>query len=166
MKRRAALLLLALSGAAGVLGPPARAADGPARVEARSADFVAVGVLQGDRLVVHLTRALDNSPVRDAALTVTLRGATHAATAEADGGYAVSTPDLVAPGAAVVVFDVTEGATHERLEGSLTGPAGEARADDGSGVRQLGWWVLNFAACIGFLWLIARRRKAAAAEDR
>ena len=35
----------------------------------------------------------------------------------------------------------------------IAAPAG-AGADAGKGgIRQFGWWVLNFAVCIGFLWL-------------
>jgi hypothetical protein len=31
--------------------------------------------------------------------------------------------------------------------------------EDKSSSRQLGWWVLNFAVCIGFLWLWQRRKR-------
>jgi hypothetical protein len=32
---------------------------------------------------------------------------------------------------------------------------------DKNTARQLWWWVLNFGVCIGFLYLISRRRKRA-----
>jgi hypothetical protein len=38
---------------------------------------------------------------------------------------------------------------------------GGAKPDDKNGARQIWWWVLNFAVCIGFLMLFSRRRKAA-----
>jgi hypothetical protein len=34
-------------------------------------------------------------------------------------------------------------------------------SEDKNSARQLWWWALNFGVCIGFLWLISRRRKAA-----
>ena len=48
-----------------------------ARMEARSEDLLAVGLVHGDRMSIHLSRLIDNAPVRDAAVTVVLRGAGH-----------------------------------------------------------------------------------------
>ena len=135
-----------------------------ARVEAKSASFLAVGVVQGERLTVHLSRLLDNAPVNDAVLTVILRGSAHPATAEADGSYSVEAKELALPGAAAVDFQVSQGGAHESLKGTLqiAGAAGSPR--DKTNPRQLWWWVLNFAVCIGFLWLYSRRRKAAQSD--
>ena len=134
----------------------------PARVEARSADLLAVGVARGDRMSIHLSRLIDNAPVRDAAVTVVLRGASHPATAETDGSYTLQTKDLALPGAAAVEFQINQGAAHENLKGTLEIAAASGPADDKSSTaRQLWWWVLNFAVCIGFLWLFSRRRKSA-----
>ncbi len=132
---------------------PAVAADEtPAqpRIEARSADLLAVGLVRGDRMSIHLSRLLDNSPVRDAAITVMLRGASHPATAEIDGSYTMQTKDLVLPGSVAVEFQVAQSTGAENLKGTLqvAGPAGHA--DDRNNARQLWWWVLNFAVCIGF----------------
>ncbi len=146
---------------AAAAAPPAQPA---ARIEARSATFLAVGIVQGDRMVIHLSRLVDNAPVRDAALTVVLRGTVHPTTAEADGSYTLRTPDLQIPGAAAAVFQVAANGLREELKGTLevTDPTG--KPEDKNSARQFGWWVLNFAVCIGFLLLLSRRRKAASAD--
>jgi hypothetical protein len=155
-----ALLLAAFAMAA------ARAADAPGgepglpRVEARSSELLAVGVVHGDNMSIHVSRLVDNAPVRDAAITVVLRGTAHAATAETDGSYSLKTQDLTLPGAAAVEFQVSQGATRESLKGTLE-VAGAGGAEDRNNARQLWWWVLNFAVCFGILWLFSRRRKAA-----
>jgi hypothetical protein len=130
-----------------------------ARVEARSPDLLAVGTVQGDRMAVRLSRIVDNAPVGNAALAVMLRGTTHPAVAEADGSYSIQTPDLNLPGPAAVEFLVTLGDKREQLNGTLAAAAAEPSGDRNNS-RQLGWWVLNFAVCIGFLWLWSRRKSA------
>jgi hypothetical protein len=130
-----------------------------ARVEARSAKLLAVGTVYGERMTIHLTRLEDNAPVRDAEVALVLRGATHPATALADGGYAVATPDLALPGAAAVRIEVTSSGTRQDLEGTLQPTAAAVQTEDKGSSRQLGWWVLNFAVCIGFLWLWQRRKR-------
>jgi hypothetical protein len=128
------------------------------RVEARSSDLLAVGTVHDDRMTIHLSRTVDNAPVRDAAVAVLLRGASHPATAEADGSYSMQTPDLRLPGPAAVQFEVTQGTGREVLTGTLEGRQSDQSEDKGN-TRQLGWWVLNFAVCIGFLMLWSRRKK-------
>jgi hypothetical protein len=166
------LFALAVLGAAvatlpGANTPAAAAATSAAaalpRVEARSDDLLAVAVVRDDKMIIHLSRLLDNAPVRDATMTVVLRGAAHATIAEADGSYTLETKDLALPGAAAVEFQINQGAVHENLKGTLEiAAAGSRAADDkSSNARQLWWWVLNFAVCIGFLWLFSRRRKSA-----
>jgi hypothetical protein len=147
-------------GAAGAAAAAA-AAPAPARFEARSADLLAVGLVQDERMSIHVSRLLDNAPVRDVGVTVLLRGVAHPATAEADGGFTLQTPDLRLPGKAVVEIQIAEAAAHETLKGTLQVAADAGQADDKNSARQLWWWVLNFAVCIGFLWLISRRRKSA-----
>ncbi|HXA34692.1 MAG TPA: hypothetical protein VNW26_00035 [Steroidobacteraceae bacterium] len=139
-------------------GPSAPA---PARIEARSAELLAVGLVRGDRMTIRLSRLIDNAPVRDATVTVVLRGVAHPTTAETDGSFTLQTPDLTLPGAAAVEFDVAQAAARESLKGTVqvAGAAGES--EDKNSARQLWWWVLNFAVCIGFLWLYSRRRKPA-----
>jgi hypothetical protein len=156
----AASALAASALAASGLAAAAIAAGEPARIEARSADLLAVGLVHGDRMSIHLSRVIDNAPVRDAALTVVLRGATHPAVAEADGSYTLRTPDLEILGPAAVEFQVAQPSGTEALKGTLQ-VAGAGRTEDKNSARQLGWWALNFAVCIGFLWLYSRRRKAA-----
>jgi hypothetical protein len=137
----------------------ATAAAAPARVEARSAQLLAVGTVQGERMTIHLSRLEDNAPVRDAEVALVLRGATHPATALPDGGYAVATPDLALPGAAAVRIEVTSSGTRQDLAGTLQPAAAPESTEDKGSSRQLGWWVLNFAVCIGFLWLWQRRKR-------
>ena len=139
------------------------AAPSPAapRVEARSADLLIVGVAHGDRMTLHLSRLLDNAPVRDAAVTVVLRGAAHPAVAETDGSYTLQTKDLTLPGAAAIEFQVVRAAAQQSLKGTLQVAAPAGQSEGKNSARQLWWWVLNFAVCFGFLWLYSRRRKAA-----
>lgn len=136
------------------------AAEAQARIEARSADLLAVGVVHDDKMTIHLSRVIDNAPVRDAAVTVVLRGAAHPATAETDGSFTLQTKDLGLPGAASVEFQVAQAAASQTLKGTLRVAAGATSGEDKNSARQLWWWVLNFAVCIGFLWLYSRRRKA------
>jgi hypothetical protein len=131
----------------------------PARVEASSGGLRAVGTVSGDRMTIHVSRIVDNAPVRDAVVAVILRGTTHATTAEADGSYALQTPDLALPGEAAVQFEVTQGGAREELKGTLE-IAAPGRPEDKNTTRQIGWWVLNFAVCIGFLMLWQRRKRA------
>ena len=139
-------------------------APASARVEARSADLMAVGLVRDDRMTIHLSRLIDNTPVRDAAVTVVLRGIAHPTTADTDGGYTLQAKDLTLPGTAAIEFQVAQAAAQQSLKGTLliTGAAGEPEKNT---ARQLWWWVLNFAVCIGFLWLISRRRKAASSKE-
>jgi hypothetical protein len=138
-------------------GAPAQTA----RVEARSASYLAVGQVRDDRMSIHLSRLSDNAPVRDAVVTVAMRGESHAATAETDGSYGFESKDLLLPGSTAVEFRVDQGELHERLDGTLQAAGNAGKPEDKTNARQLWWWVLNFAVCIGVLLLISRRRKAA-----
>jgi hypothetical protein len=162
-----AATLAAFAAAGGSSPLRAVAADAPpaARVEAHSAEFLAVGVVHNDKMSIHLSRPLDNAPVRDALVTVVLRGTPHPTTAEADGGYSLQTPDLTLPGAAVVEFQVSQGAARASLKGTLDIAGAADRGEDKNGARQMWWWVLNFGVCFGVLWLISRRRKQAKASE-
>lgn len=155
---------LAVSGMAAALSAAPSPSGEPAaapRVEARSADLLAVGLVHDDRLTIHLSRLFDNAPVRDAVVTVVLRGVAHPTTVEADGSYTLQTKDLTLPGAAAVDIQVAQAAAQQSLKGTLQISAGTGQSENKNNARQLWWWVLNFAVCIGFLWLFSRRRKAA-----
>lgn len=158
-------IVLAAAGLASAVAAESSAATQAAaalpRVEARSAELLAVGVVRDDRMTIHLSRLVDNAPVRDAAVTVILRGTTHPAIAETDGSFTFETKDLTLPGSAAVEFLVAQAASQQSLKGTLQIASGAAQPDDKNSARQLWWWVLNFAVCIGFLWLFSRRRKAA-----
>jgi hypothetical protein len=141
-------------------------ATAPARIEARSADLLAVGVLQGDTMTIHISRLLDNAPVRDAVVAVAFRGGSYPTVAKVDGGYSFQARELALPGATAMEFHVTSGDVEEKLAGTLQIAGGDGSGGGASGsVRQLGWWVLNFAVCGAFLWLWARRRKPADPEE-
>jgi hypothetical protein len=164
LRSLAAFVRVAIRCAAGcalLAAVPGRAADEPAatRVEARSESLLAVGIVRADRMSIHVTRVVDNAPVSDAVLTVLLRGVAHPTVAEADGSYTLQTKDLILPGPASLEFQVAQGTTRHDLKGTLLVADG-TKPDDKNGARQLWWWVLNFAVCIGFLLLISRRRKA------
>jgi hypothetical protein len=157
---------LACCCAVALLAAAAARADDPAaqRVEARSTNLLAVGIVQGGRMSIHLSRPLDNAPVRDAVVAVLIRGVLHPTVAEADGSYSLKSEALTVPGSAVVDFQVTQGSTREDLTGTLQVAGASPAPEEKNSARQLGWWVLNFAVCIGFLMLWTRRRKAAAKD--
>jgi hypothetical protein len=136
-------------------------AAAPARVEARSSDLLAVGLVQGGRMNIHLSRLLDNAPLRDAVVTVVLRGVSHPTVAEADGSYTLDAKELTLPGDAAVEFQVAQAQLHETLHGLLQDSAVVAAPNDKSNGRQMWWWALNFGVCIGFLLLLSRRKKNA-----
>jgi hypothetical protein len=154
-------LMVASIGMQGMAVAADGAHPGLGRIEARSNDLLAVGVVSGDKMTLHLSRIIDNSPVHDAVVNVVLRGAAHAATAEADGSYSLQNPDLALPGAAAVELQIKEGEAQERLKGTLDVAGAGSKSEDSNSARQLWWWVLNFAVCIGFLWMFSRRKKAA-----
>ena len=156
---RSLLAWVALSAwASGVFAADAAAIS---RVEARSNDLLAVGLAHDDKMIIHISRLVDNAPVRDAVVTVLLRGTLHPTTAESDGSYSLQTKDLALPGAAAVVFQVDQGATKDGIKGTLTIGSQSGPLDDKNSSRQLWWWVLNFAVCGAAVWLFSRRRKAA-----
>jgi hypothetical protein len=141
------------------------AADAAPRIEARSAELLAVGVVHGDAMTLHISRLADNAPVRDATVQVVLRGVTHPTVAEADGSYSLATPDLKLPGTAGVLFEVDlKPGAHQELKGTLQTAETPNQSNDKGSARQLGWWALNFAVCISFL-LLWSRRKARATKD-
>jgi len=153
------------AGALVAVGSAAAAMPGdagmPPRVEARSDTFLAVGVVHDDRMAIRLSRLLDNSPVRDAVLTVVLRGEAHPTIAETDGSYSFESKELTLPGTASVDIQVRQGDVRESLKGTLQISGTADKPGERSNARQLWWWVLNFSVCIGVLLLISRRRKSA-----
>ncbi len=157
---RAALACLVLWAAAAAA---AAAADdaAPVRLEARSANYFVVAMVRGDSMSVHLSRLLDNAAVRDASIVANVRGASYPATAQADGGYAITAKELSLPGAAAIDLLVGRGGEREKLTLTLNNGQAKGRDEDRNSIRQIGWWILNFSVCIGFLMLVARRRKAA-----
>jgi hypothetical protein len=142
-------------------GGPPPGAPPPTRLEARSPDLLAVALVQGDRMIIHLSRLLDNAPLRDAEVMVVLRGTAHPTVAEADGSYTLTAKDLALPGSAAVDFLVVQSQLHENLHAVLQAGSLAAAPEEKSNSRQLWWWALNFGVCIGFLVLFSRRKKSA-----
>jgi hypothetical protein len=155
--------LAVLLAACALLAVGARAAE-PVRIKTQSADILVVGLVQDDRMSIHVSRVLDNAPVRDAIVTVTFRGAPYPTVAQVDGGYAMQSWELVKPGAVAMEFHVVASGVDERLNGTLEVAASGKAVERGS-ARQYLWWVLNFAVCGAFLVLWARRRKRADADS-
>jgi hypothetical protein len=58
-------------------------------------------------------------------------------------------------------LQIKEGEAQERRKGTLDVAGANLKSEDSNSARQLWWWVLNFAVCIGFLWMFSRRKKAA-----
>lgn len=145
--------------AIGGIGAAAADPQPEARIEARSATFLLVGLVHGESMSVHVSRQLDNSPVRDARVTMLLRGREYPAIAQIDGGYTMNAQELALPGSAVVEFRIAQNGVQESLRATLQTPEGSAKDDDKSGIRQYAWWILNFGICIGALVLYSRRSK-------
>ena len=120
-----------------------------------------MGVVHDDKMIIHVSRLADNAPVRNAVVSVLLRGTLHPTTAEADGSYSLQTQDLALPGAAAVDFQVGQGTAKDSLKGTLDIGSQPGPLEDKNSSRQLWWWVLNFAVCGAAVWLFSRRRKAA-----
>ncbi len=139
---------------------PAEAAEAAApRIELHSPQYVLVGRVFGETMSVHVTNALDNAPVHDAALTAYLRGARYPLSAQVDGSYLMVAKDLALPGSASIEFEIKQGTQSARLRGSLQTPEADGRGAEQNNVRQYAWWVLNFAVCITAYVLFTRRRK-------
>jgi hypothetical protein len=139
----------------------ANAAGTAVRVEAHSSDLLAVGLVQGGRMSIRLSRVLDNAPVHDAIVAVVLRGVGYPTVAESDGSYTLNAKDLALPGESAVEFQVTQQQQHEDLKGVLKVADVAAASQSAGSARQMWWWALNFGVCIGFLVLFSRRRKRA-----
>ncbi|MCU0919374.1 MAG: hypothetical protein MUF08_02835 [Burkholderiaceae bacterium] len=114
-------------------GPAAAAPVAPTanvlRVEAASELFELVGVLDGDKLVVHLDRYTSNEPVTGAKMTVEGGPLKAAAAVEGDGVYTVAAPGLAEPGTHALVFTVQAGETSDLLTGELVVASPAAAAD-------------------------------------
>ena len=131
------------------------------RIEVRSTNIIVVGLVQGERLGIHVSRVLDNAPLRDAVVTVAFRGASYPAVAQVDGGYTIQARELSLPGAVALEFHVVASGIDEKLSGTLEVEGAAGKPDEHGSARQYLWWMLNFAVCGAFLVLWARRRKRA-----
>ena len=98
--------------------PVASAGEAP-RVEAASELFELVGVLDGDKLVIHLDRFATNEPVTGASITVEGGPLKASAAAEKGGIYTVAAAGLAAPGTHPLVFTVQAGEASDLLTADL-----------------------------------------------
>jgi cobalt-zinc-cadmium efflux system membrane fusion protein len=103
------------------------------RVEAISELFELVGVLEGDKLVVHLDRFASNEPVTSARITVEGGPLKATPAVESDGIYTVAAAGLAAPGTHPLVFTVQAGDASDLLTGDLVVAAPSAQAAQGGG---------------------------------
>ncbi|MBX9715141.1 MAG: hypothetical protein K2X42_00970 [Burkholderiaceae bacterium] len=120
--------------------PAPVASNAPAlRVEAASELFELVGVLDGDKLVIHLDRFASNEPVTGAKITVEGGPLKATAAAERDGIYTAPAAALAAPGTHPLVFTVQAGEASDLLTGDLVvaSPAAEPAHADGIAWRSL-----------------------------
>jgi len=157
-------VLIAACAAAGAPARAAADAQAAPRIELRSPQYVLVGLLHGDSMSVHVTNALDNAPVHDAALTAYLRGARYPLSAQVDGSYLMVAKDLALPGSASIEFEIKRGTELARLRGSVQSREADGKGAEQNNVRQYAWWVLNFAVCITAYVLFTRRRKTEESE--
>lgn len=145
--------------------PPVAASAQPLRVEAVSELFELVGLLEGDKLIIHLDRFATNEPVTGA--TISVEGGPLKATAavEREGVYTVPAAGLAAPGSHPLVFTVQAGQTSDLLTGDLV-VAGASATAESSSDHGPGWTAPLAVALAAALLLAAgvfawRRRRAA-----
>lgn len=152
-------------------GPAPAAAPGPVaqalRVEAASELFELVGVLKGDKLVIHLDHFASNEPVAGARLSVEGGPLKAAAAVEGDGVYSVPAVGLAAPGTHALVFTVQAGEASDLLAGDLivATPAADAAHADGFDWRSIEGPVLATLVAglvLAAVWLAWRRRRRSA----
>ena len=145
-----------------VSAPPASAsaAGAAARIEARSANYSLVGVVHGDSMTIHVSRLLDNAPVRDAA--VDGRCCAGAMRRGGPGRRQLPAQGAGTRAARAGGHGIPRRAGRHARKGSpaTLQSAGTSRPDDDKQrPRQYAWWVLNFGVCVGFLllWSAAAR---------
>lgn len=150
----------------GPAAPAPVASNAPAlRVEAASELFELVGVLDGDKLVIHLDRFASNEPVTGAKITVEGGPLKATAAVERDGIYTVPAAALAAPGTHPLVFTVQAGEESDLLTGDLVvaSPAAAAAHTDGIDWQSFTKPALATLALVSILGagLIAWRRRRA-----
>ncbi|MGO9803778.1 MAG: hypothetical protein ACLPTM_08780 [Steroidobacteraceae bacterium] len=156
--------------AAGALGCAAPASSdttaGPVFAPlARSALVAVDGAAAAHTLLLRVRRASDQQPLTGAELSVTLDGASLAATLRPDGTWSVPLAlPAKAPGKLEIV--VTHDGVREVLDGQLAGvapggaaPVSGARAGWLSALvhKQMSWWVLNIVVVLIGVIAISRR---------
>lgn len=106
------------------------------RAAIRSGDFDLVAVAEASRLVIYLDHVADNSPARNARITLNHGGRSHVARKLEDGVYAIEGLAMGEGGMHDLIFEVAAGGTQDLLAGTL-GTGAAASAVSGGGVRAL-----------------------------
>lgn len=143
---RAAILAVLLSLAPGALhagpghdhGPEPTATESRAnpRVIANSEGYQFVGLLEGEVLVIYLDRALNNEPITNAEIEISVDGQAFKAELQADGTFEIVSPSLKSPGDKEILVTIREGSTTDLLIGALQVP-GEAGSRDHHGLDAI-----------------------------
>jgi membrane fusion protein, heavy metal efflux system len=121
------------------------------RVTAQSELYEVVGILKGDRLLIHLDRAATNEPVTDAKVRVTIAdGEAIDAEPTENGTYAVSSPRLSGTGSVEIIFAVTANNADDLLVGAITLSKAPMPGPDGSSTvgPSLSRWIAAIPAPI------------------
>jgi membrane fusion protein, heavy metal efflux system len=114
------------------------------RIATGSETYELVAVVDGQRLIVYLDRFVDNSPVTDADIAVSINDETAMAEPSADGTYAVVSKLFDRGGLVEVVFDIKAPEGDDLLIGKLSLPA----AGPASATVDLTSWYAQVIAAI------------------
>jgi len=138
---------------------PAPAGAALPRFAAVSEVFELVGVLDGRQITLYLDRAADNSPVRDAAITLEIAGRPFKAEAHGDAEYEVVLPEAPAPGVLPITATVTAGDELDLLAGELDlhAPAHAEAAAPARSARVYAAWFAGGIAVLALLGWGTRR---------
>lgn len=104
------------------------------RVEAASELLELVGLLDGDKLVIHLDRFASNEAVTGAKISVEGGPLKTTAATERDGVYTAPASGLAAPGTHPLVFTVQAGEASDLLTGDLVVASSAAAATHADGI--------------------------------
>lgn len=171
----AAMLLLFTGAASAADGhdhdAPASAAGGPAlpRFAAVSETFELVGVLDGKQLALYLDRFADNSPVKDAQLSLEIDGTSVKVEPHGEGEFEVVLAQAPAAGVLSITATVVAGNESDLLAGELDiHEAAHADAAAKPLWQRVAVWGFGAVAAVVLVTLLAAsiRRTLAARQSR
>lgn len=144
-------------------GDAPMAAAGPAkpRFSATSETFELVGVVNGTHITLYLDHAADNSPVKDAAVELTLGATKLAVQPHGEGEFEATLGAELQPGDFSVTASVVAGPVAELLTGDLDIHADtHADAAHGASWTTYGAWAAGGLLIVTLLALAMRRMGA------